>query len=70
MGALDAFLTQEWEKEVWRSYQAAGTRMMLTFFGAKDVRRYEELVAPPEPEETQEQIAERRKRLLDGLRGD
>ena len=70
MGALDALLMQEWKKEVWRSYQAEGTRAMLAFFGAKDVRRYEDIIAPPEPELTKVQIAERRKRLLEGLRGD
>ena len=70
MSALDAMLTQGWELEVWRSSQAEGTRAMLAFFGAKDVRRYEHIIAPPEPELTRAQIAERRKRLLEGLRGD
>lgn len=70
MSALDAMLRREWELEVWRSYQAEAMRSVLSFFGAKDVQRYEDLITPQEPGKTAEQIAEQRRRLLDGLRGD
>lgn len=68
MCALDALLRRDWEREVWRSYEAGMLRMIAGSLGNKKLPLYEELIAIDEkPEITQEAVAAQRRRLLDGL---
>lgn len=67
--ALDALLYRDWEKEVWRSYEAKMMRLIAQGLGAKKLPTYEECIAVDEkPAMTKEQVAAQRRRLLDGLR--
>jgi hypothetical protein len=54
---------------MWRSYQAEMMRMIATSMGAKNLSRYEELIVDPGKAQsmTEEQVLEKRARLLDKL---
>lgn len=70
MAALNAYLYGEWEKELWRSYQSEMLRMIGGALGGKNIPKFEALISEGSggKEMTQEQVMERRAKLLDKLR--
>lgn len=60
---------RDWETEVWRSYEAGLMRTIAMSLGAKKLPTYEECITVEKKTEmTQEEVAQQRKKLLDGLK--
>ena len=54
---------------MWRSYEAGLMRTIARSLGAKKLPTYEECITvEKKPEMTQEEVAQQRRKLLDGLK--